>query len=73
MDKGFDSPEFQALIAKHYEGIGTFYDCSLDMYRMLGEMYVSDPRFKAYYDKFRPGLAEFIKKAINYYCDQKQG
>lgn len=72
MDKGFDSPEFQALIAKHYEGVGTFYDCSLEMYRMLGEGYVSDPLFKAYYDKFRPGLAEFMQKAINHYCDRKQ-
>lgn len=72
MDKGFDSPEFQALIAKHYESIGTFYDCSLEMYRALAQGYVSDPRFKEYYDKFRPDLAEVMQKAINYYCDQKQ-
>jgi DNA-binding transcriptional MerR regulator len=72
MDKGFDSPEFQELISKHHKGIETFYDCSPDMYRALAEMYVSDPRFKAYYDKFRPGLAKFMQKAINYYCDQKQ-
>lgn len=72
MDKGFDSAEFQALIGKHYEGIGTFYDCSLEMYRSIAEGYVSDTRFKAFYDKFRPGLAEFMQKAINYYCDHQQ-
>ncbi len=69
MDKGFDSQEFQALVAKHYEGIGTFYECSLEMYKSIAESYVSDSRFKSFYDNFRPGLAEFMRKAINYYCD----
>lgn len=72
MDKGFDSSEFQSLIAKHYQSMGMFYDCSVEMYRKLGEMYVSDSRFKAFYDKYRPGLAEFMQKAINHFCDQKQ-
>lgn len=72
MDRGFDSPEFQALIGTHYEGIGKFYDCSLEMYRSIAESYVSDPRFKAYYDRFKPGLAECMQKAINFYCDQQK-
>lgn len=72
MDKGFASPEFQALIAKHHKGIETFYDCSLEMYRSLAQMYVSDSRFKHTYDAFRPGLSAFMQKAINYYCDQKK-
>lgn len=72
MDKGFDSPEFQALIEKHYKGIETFFDCSSEVYRSIAESYVSDPRFKAFYNKFKPGLAEFMQKAINYYCDLQQ-
>ena len=72
MDKGFDSPEFQALVDQHHQGIEFFYDCSPEMYRGLASMYVTDPRFKDFYDKFRPGLAETLKKAINYYCDQKE-
>lgn len=72
MDKGFDSPEFQALIEQHHQAIEVFYDCTPEMYRGLASMYVSDPRFRAFYDKFRPGLAEVLHKAINYYCDQKQ-
>lgn len=64
-----DSPQVQQLIQKHYEGIQFFYDCSLDMYRNLGKMYVDDPRFTAYYDKFRPGLAQFVRDAIAVYCD----
>jgi len=34
----------------------------------LGEMYVADERFKAYYDKVFPGCAEFLRDAINVYC-----
>ncbi len=72
MDNGFDSPEFQALVDQHHQGIEVFYDCSPEMYRGLASMYVTDPRFKDFYDKFRPGLAEALQKAINYYCDQKE-
>lgn len=61
--------EVQDLVAQHHKGIETFYDCSYEMYRKLGELYVSDKRFTAYYDTFRPGLAAWLKEAIDYYCD----
>jgi DNA-binding transcriptional MerR regulator len=41
-----------------------FYDCSYEIHRGLGEMYVSDERFKAFYDSMRPGLAEHLRDAI---------
>jgi len=72
MDKGPKHPDVQALIAKSHEGVNFFYDCSLDMFRNLGEMYVQDPRFTAYYEKFRPGLAVFMRDAIAYYCDNQK-
>lgn len=37
-------------------------------HKELGELYVSDERFKAYYDKIAPGLAKFLRDAINIYC-----
>ena len=43
---------------------GRFYPCSHEMHVMLGEMYVSDPRFTANYDKVRPGLAGYMRDAI---------
>lgn len=67
MDKGVDHPDVQSLIAEHYQGIQFFYDCPLEMYRNLGQMYVDDARFTAYYDKFRPGLAVFLRDAIAYF------
>jgi DNA-binding transcriptional MerR regulator len=72
MDKDIKSPEVQALIEKHYQGIKYFYDCPLEMYRNLGNMYIADFRFTAYYDKFKPGLAAWLQRAISYYCDLKQ-
>jgi MerR family transcriptional regulator, thiopeptide resistance regulator len=44
-----------------------FYTCSLEMLSGLGDMYVSDPRFTATYDKVRPGLAVFLRDAIKVY------
>ncbi|MFI6039388.1 MerR family transcriptional regulator [Streptomyces sp. NPDC051315] len=43
---------------------GWFYECSYELHRCLGEMYVADERFKAFYDSLRPGLAEHLKEAI---------
>ncbi|MFH8805004.1 MerR family transcriptional regulator [Streptomyces sp. NPDC017936] len=41
-----------------------FYECSYEMHRSLGETYVADERFKAFYDSLRPGLAEHLREAI---------
>lgn len=41
-----------------------FYPCSVEMHRNLGEMYVQDARFTAYWDAFEPGLAKYVRDAI---------
>lgn len=38
----------------------------------LGQMYVDDPRFKAYYDGERPGTAEFLRDAILVFTGMKK-
>ncbi|MFJ2893804.1 MerR family transcriptional regulator [Streptomyces sp. NPDC087218] len=53
------------LAEAHRRHIGKwFYECSAEVHRGLGEMYVSDERFRAYYDSMRPGLAEHLRDAI---------
>jgi DNA-binding transcriptional MerR regulator len=37
-------------------------------HRGLAQIYVDDERFKAHYEKIRPGCAEFLRDAINIYC-----
>ena len=69
MDLDISSDEVQALVRQHHKSIEVFYDCPIDFYRNLGKMYISDPRFTLYYDKFRPGLAKWLQQAIEYYCD----
>jgi DNA-binding transcriptional MerR regulator len=71
IDRPPDDPELQARIAESHRYIHeTFYDCPLEMYRGLGDMYVDDPRFKANYDKFAPGLAVLVRDAIHIYVDR---
>ncbi|MGW3358089.1 MerR family transcriptional regulator [Streptomyces bungoensis] len=41
-----------------------FFEVPYEMHRCFAEMYVSDERFKAYYDGMRPGLAEHLRGAI---------
>ncbi|WP_405646760.1 MerR family transcriptional regulator [Streptomyces sp. NBC_00019] len=64
-----DPPASEAamdMAEEHRQHIcGWFYECPYDMHRSLGEMYVSDERFKAFYDSMRPGLAEHLRAAID--------
>ena len=71
-DKDPASDEVQELIAEHYDSLHTFYEPNLEMYRGLGSMYVDDPRFAATYDKYKPGLAVFMRDAMHAYCDVRQ-
>ena len=59
----------QSIVRDNHLFIDThFYDCSLDMFSGLGQMYVADERFTEFYDRFEPGLAAYYNEAIQYYC-----
>lgn len=55
--------EWRELINKH------FYTCTPEIFRGLGELYVNDERFTSNIDKYKVGLSEFLRDAINIYCD----
>jgi DNA-binding transcriptional MerR regulator len=60
-----DSVEAMDLAEAHRQQISEwFYDCSYEMHTGLAEMYVTDPRFTATYEKVTPGLAQFFHDAI---------
>jgi DNA-binding transcriptional MerR regulator len=69
-DREPGDPEVQKLIARHHAWIESFYSCSAQMYRGLGQGYVEHPEFRAFYEKYRPGLADFMSAAMNHYADQ---
>ena len=74
MDRDPADPEVQQLVHLHYRQINErYYDCSLEVYRGLGDLYVNDPRFTANYDKVKPGLAAFTRLAMRAYCDVREG
>jgi DNA-binding transcriptional MerR regulator len=48
-----------------------FYACPPEMHRGLGEMYVADPRFTAYYEDRAAGLAAWVRDAIAANADRQ--
>ena len=58
----------QEVVRKMHRFINdTFYPCSPEFFGNLGEMYIADERFTAYYDNHAKGLAKYYNKAIEYY------
>lgn len=45
---------------------------SSDAHAGLAQMYVADERFRAYYDQGQPGMAEFLRDAIQIYTNKEQ-
>jgi len=55
----------------HKQWLCIYYPRYSKEYHMgLGEMYVDDERFRANYDKLAPGCTEFLRDAINIYCNK---
>jgi len=60
-----DNVEAMDLAERHRQHITRwFYNCSYEIHRGLGEMYVTDPRFTTHYDAAAPGLAVYVRDAI---------
>ena len=64
-----DSPETLALAARQHAFVNKFWDASPEAFRALGRSYADDERFRAYYDRFAPGLADFFADCIDAYVD----
>ena len=63
--KAADSAEAQNAVVAHREAITKwFYECSPEMQKNLAVMYISDERFKHYYDDRVQGLAQYVHDAI---------
>jgi MerR family transcriptional regulator, thiopeptide resistance regulator len=49
-----------------------FYDCGYETHRSLAELYVSDPRYIAEYDKIEPGFSGYVHDAMLANADRHQ-
>ena len=64
-----NSAEAQELVRKLQNHISeNYYHCTNEILASLGGMYIADERFKNNIDKHAIGTAEYISKAINFYC-----
>lgn len=70
MEKGVAHAEVQAQIERYFHYLNQFFDCPYQMYRNFGKMYAEDARFAKNFNEVAPHLAEFMRDAIAYYCDQ---
>ncbi|GAB5408050.1 MAG: MerR family transcriptional regulator [Balneolaceae bacterium] len=69
MDHPIDSDVVQSLIHRHHSTNERFYKTDAVMYKGLADLYVSDPRFAEFYNKYKPGLASFLRDAMYYFAN----
>ncbi len=63
--------EAQEQVGQWFDHINKyFYTCTRELFKGLGDMYVSDPRFTKIYENIKPGLAEFMKQAMTIYAEE---
>jgi DNA-binding transcriptional MerR regulator len=71
MDKSPEDNEVQELVEEWRNHITKYYyNCTPEIFRGLGDMYVYDERFTENIDKYGKGLANFLRDAMNVYCDK---
>ena len=69
-----DSAAAMDLAEEHRQHISRwFYDCSPQVHAGLGEMYVADERFTAYYERIAPGLAQYVSTAVRANAARQDG
>ncbi|MCX8074797.1 MAG: MerR family transcriptional regulator [Clostridia bacterium] len=73
MDKPVEDPKIQNLVDAYRQHItDNFYNCTIEIFAGLGQMYLQDERFTKFYENIKEGLAEYLSKAIEYYCANKK-
>lgn len=70
MDKSPAHREVQEdieALRQHFSN--SFYNCNLNMFRVLGRLYVTDEKFRENINERKEGLAQFVSEAIEIYCN----
>jgi DNA-binding transcriptional MerR regulator len=74
MEAGAESAAVQEQVAAlHKHFVRSYYDCTFEIFRGLGQMWVEDPRFNAVYEQIKPGFAVFLREAVRVYTEGKSG
>jgi DNA-binding transcriptional MerR regulator len=67
MPTGSDSPEVQAVVERWRRHMEYFWVPNAEQLVGLTDLYNTDPRFKANFDKIHPNLAAFMREAVQIY------
>jgi len=69
VEKSPTSSEVQATIARWHQHLRYFYQPSVARLQGLGQMYIDSPEFASRFRELHPDLPEFMRDAINHYCE----
>jgi DNA-binding transcriptional MerR regulator len=72
MPKGASSPEAQACVERWRKHMDYFWSPNDKQLLGLAELYNTDPRFKANFDKIGSNLAAFMREAVKVYVKGKK-
>jgi DNA-binding transcriptional MerR regulator len=72
MPRGAASPEAQAGVERWRQHLEYFWTPNDEQLLGLANLYNDDPRFKANFDKVDPGLAEFMRAAVEVYISNRK-
>ncbi|HUV16149.1 MAG TPA: MerR family transcriptional regulator [Pelolinea sp.] len=68
-----DDADVQAAVGDYFTYLNkNFYTCDVEFLRNLSDMWVADPRFAVNYERIREGGAEFVRDAVQIYCDRQK-
>ena len=68
MESGFPPTSMEAIVAADHcrQVISRWYfECTPEMHKQLATLYVTDERFRAFYESRREGLAQYFHDAIH--------
>jgi hypothetical protein len=74
MDMKPSHPQMQEKIEEYRKFISRhFWTCSIEVYKALGIAYISNGELREYLVQFNKDLPYFLNKAIELYCEKREG
>ncbi len=64
------SAEVQEIVGRWHQHLRYFYEPSPEVLAALGQRYNEDPAFMATFEKIHPELPQFLRQAIEHYCEE---
>jgi DNA-binding transcriptional MerR regulator len=71
MPFGPASPQAQEGVRRWHQHLRYFYEPTKEILLGLADGYNQDPRFAAFFQRIHPNLADFMRQAIQIYCQKR--